>query len=132
MLLFSGCQSKIVNIQDPDGEPVPDALIAAYQGNIFWVNESRMFKTDKNGQAIIPFSEFVSLYIGKKGYCLNYSGVAKSNVIITLIPYDRGTSEPRHISHLISEKYRIPPQYLWQEWVEYIRWLERKRAGSDL
>lgn len=131
-LLLNGCRSKIVNVQTPDGEPVPNALIAAYQQDIFPFNGERMFKTGKNGQAVIPFSGLVCLYAGKKGYCLEYAGVSEANSRIILIPYNAAAYEASRLSHLISDKYKIPPEKLWLEWVEYINWLEKKRAGPGI
>lgn len=131
MLLFNGCcNSKVIHVSNSNGAPVPDVLVAAYQQNIFLANEKRMFKTDINGQATIPFSGFVSLFIGKKGYYLKYVGASKSNVKIILIPYGSGSPELNYISHFTSDIYKIPPEKLWLEWVEYIEWLKKRRAGA--
>lgn len=126
-VLLSACYSKSIYVTDSTGTPIPDVLIAAYQQNILFYNSKSLFRTDKNGMTSVPFSGMVQIYAGKRDYEIEIIGVTDSKTSITLKNIKGSTYKRDYIAHLKSDSYKIPPENLWLEWVDYIEWLEKER-----
>lgn len=117
-----GCSSKKeIVIVDSKGIPVKNCLLFAVQANMLWYNQQGFFKSDNNGKLIVPYSNLVNVYAGKKGYAISRVSIVNSGT--TKIPLlELGEITDKLYAKSNFRLYDVPPKKLSieeQEWIDY-------------